>query len=109
MRAIARSSSASAPAAVVRQLGAQEQGAHDTLPGVEALRRLAARPGELGGQELGPDAADDAGGDLVLHREDVVERRRRSARPRGGAGGGVDELGGDPDPSPALRTLPSST
>ena len=51
----------------------------------------------LGGQELGPDAADDAGRDLVLDGEDVVERPVVALGPEVGAGGGIDQLRGHPD------------
>jgi hypothetical protein len=86
------------PAALARELGAQEQSAHDALPRVEALRRLAAGPGMLGGQELGPDAADDAGRDLVLDGEDVVEAPVVALGPEVVAGRRLDELGRHPDP-----------
>ena len=58
-----------------------EQRADDALPSIEVLRRLAARAGVLRGQQLRPDAADDAGGDLVLDGEDVVEVAVVALRP----------------------------
>ena len=94
------------PAGLVREPRAQEEGADRALPGVEALRRLAARPGMLGGEQLRPDAADDARRDLVLDGEDIVEVAVVAVAPEMAAGGRVDELGGDADAVARLAHAP---
>ena len=54
------------------------------------LRALDLRPLELGG-----DRADDAGRDLVLQFEDIVERPFEPIGPDVGAAHRIDELAGD--------------
>src|SRR5262249_7735761 len=48
--------------------------------------------------ELGSDRSDDAGGDLILKLEDVVERPFESLGPKVGAGRRIDELARDANP-----------
>ncbi len=64
--------------------------------GVEALGRLALRALDLGLLEPRRDGPDDAGRDLVLQVEDIRHSAVEAVRPEMRAGGGVDELTGDP-------------
>ncbi len=50
--------------------------------GVETVRPFALDALDLGLAQARLDRADDGSGDLVLQRENVVERRGRSVRPR---------------------------
>ena len=50
--------------------------------GAEILRRLALGALDLGAFQLRRDRADDAGGDLVLQFEDVVEVAFEALRPQ---------------------------
>ena len=52
----------------------------------------------LGRQQVDLKRRDDLVGDVVLDGEDVVERAIVALRPDLGAGGAVDQPGGDPGP-----------
>ena len=89
----------------------QRQRADHAVPGVEVCRAACAGCGRCSAAySSGSIAATTPLGDLVLHREDVGERRGRSARPRRGC-----RLSASISCAvmrtrlPALRTLPSST
>ena len=71
--------------------------AHQEIPGVHAVGRLALGAKILGGIELRLDRGDDRLRDLVLHREDVGELAVVTFGPEMAAGGDVVELRGDAD------------
>ena len=54
---------------------------HDQIPCIDALRRLSPHAHRLGHENLRPDRADDAIGDVVLKREDIREFAIVSVRP----------------------------
>ena len=58
--------------------------------------------------QLDLERSDDGMRDLVLHGEDVAELPVIAFRPQVMAGPSVDQLRGNPDRLPALRTLPST-
>src|SRR5438128_2082912 len=95
------------PGRAVGMLGEEVQAADETLPGVEALRRLAPGPFDLRLLQLRRDRAEDAARDLVLQIENVLNRTIEAVRPEMRAGRGVDELAGDAHPvaGPAHATL----
>jgi hypothetical protein len=51
----------------------------------------------------------DAARDLVLQGEQIAHVAVEALRPEMRVGLGIDQLGGDADPVPYRRTLPSST
>src|SRR5262249_42815429 len=65
----------------VGMLAKEEHGADEALPGIQALGRFPLRTVVLGGIHLGLDAADHTLRDLVLNREDVLERSIVTIRP----------------------------
>src|SRR3972149_10863116 len=83
-------------------LTVEEHAPDKTLPGIQALWRLAFQAVVLRRVDVGLDTADHAAGDLVLDREHVVERPIVALRPQVIAGRRLDELPGDPDPVAAL-------
>ena len=64
----------------------------------EFLRGLVPRPLELGLLEPRRDQADDAGRDLVLQAEYILELAFEPVRPDMGAARGLDQLTGNADP-----------
>ena len=75
--------------------------------GIEILRPPAFDALDLGRPEARFDRADRAEGDLVLEREDVVERAVVAFPPDMHAGLGFDQLRGDADPFACLAHRPS--
>ena len=63
----------------------------------------------LGGLQRRLDHPPDTESDLVLQIEHIFQRAVETIGPQMRAGLGVDQLPGDADPVPPLRTEPSST
>jgi hypothetical protein len=80
------------PHALVGVGVSQCQGTQIEVIGIEALGRLAACALDLGLPQLGLDRAGDAGCDLILQIEDVVERAVEVIGPDMRAGGRVYQL-----------------
>ena len=86
------------------------EGAEVKVVGIEAVGRLALARSISACRSFGSIAPTTLMRDLVLHREDVVERRGRSARPRHACRSSASiSWPVTRTRLPALRTLPSST
>ena len=68
---------------------------HDQLPGAHVVRRLALGMEILRGVKLRFDRGNDGLGDLVLHREDVLDAAIVALGPDVAAGRNIVELRGD--------------
>src|SRR4030081_3649368 len=74
-------------------------GAQIVIVGAEIAGRLSPRALDLRALELGGNCADDAGCDLVLQLEDVVEPSFKSLSPKMGASCSIHELSRDAHPA----------
>ncbi|MEH2561920.1 hypothetical protein V1289_001547 [Bradyrhizobium sp. AZCC 2289] len=73
-------------------------GAQIVIVGIEISGRLPRGTLDLRPLELGGDRSDDAGRDLILKLEDIVECSCESIGPKVGAGRRIDELSRDTNP-----------